>query len=138
MRTMTIDGLGANLGNPWGDWLNVSETTPIEYIDTCYHAHACQLMAEMADALRRPVEAEVVARTANHEFGKPDFAVLKLQQGQLPPLALSPAADRLLPVVAVGFPGFVTQVGDDFQRLLKGEEGAMPAAHFMPAMMSLS
>ena len=80
--------------------------------------------------LGKPVEAEVIARTPNHDFGKPDFAVLKLKEGQLPPLALSPTADRLLPVVAVGFPGFVTQVGDDFQRLLRGEDGAMPAAHF--------
>lgn len=80
--------------------------------------------------LGKPVEAEVIARTPNHDFGKPDFAVLKLKEGQLPPLALSPTADRLLPVVAVGFPGFVTQVGDDFKRLLRGEDGAMPAAHF--------
>jgi len=55
--SMTIDGLGANLGNPWGDWLNVNEDTPIEYVDTCYHAYVCQLMAEMADAISRPVEA---------------------------------------------------------------------------------
>jgi len=54
---MTIDGLGANLGNPWGDWLNVNETTPIEYVDTCYHAYVCRLMAEMADAIGRPIEA---------------------------------------------------------------------------------
>ena len=86
--------------------------------------------------LGKPVEAEVIARTPNHEFGKPDFAVLKLKEGALPPLALSPTADRLLPVVAVGFPGFVTGVGDDFQRLLKGEEGAMPAAHFTSGEVS--
>ena len=55
--TLSSDGLGTSIGNPWGDWLNVNETTPIEYVDTCYHAHVCQLMAEMADALGRPVEA---------------------------------------------------------------------------------
>ena len=86
--------------------------------------------------LGRPVDAEVIARTPNHEFGKPDFAVLRLKEGSLPPLALSPTADRLLPVVAVGFPGFVTGVGDDFQRLLKGEAGAMPAAHFTSGEVS--
>ena len=86
--------------------------------------------------LGQPVEAEVIARTPNHDFGKPDFAVLKLKQGTLPPLALSPTADRLLPVVAVGFPGFVTQVGDDFKRLLRGEGGAMPAAHFTSGEVS--
>jgi alpha-L-rhamnosidase len=55
--SMTVDGLGANLGNPWGDWLNVNEDTPIAYIDTCYHAHVCRLMAEMAEAIGRPLEA---------------------------------------------------------------------------------
>ena len=86
--------------------------------------------------LGRPVKAQVVARTANHEFGQPDFAVLKLTEGSLPALALSATADRLLPVVAVGFPGFVTGVGDDFRRLLRGEAGAMPAAHFTSGEVS--
>jgi alpha-L-rhamnosidase len=53
----TPDGLGTSLGNPWGDWLNVNETTPVEFIDTCYHAMVCTMMAEMADALGRPLEA---------------------------------------------------------------------------------
>jgi alpha-L-rhamnosidase len=55
--TTTPEGLGTSLGNPWGDWLNVNETTPVEFIDTCYHALDCTLMAEMADALGRPLEA---------------------------------------------------------------------------------
>ncbi len=52
-----VDGLGLSIGNPWGDWLNVNEATPVEYIDTCYHALDCQLMAEMATALGRKTEA---------------------------------------------------------------------------------
>ncbi len=55
--TTTPEGLGTSLGNPWGDWLNVNETTPVEFIDTCYHALDCMLMAEMAEALGRPLEA---------------------------------------------------------------------------------
>lgn len=54
----TPEGLGTSLGNPWGDWLNVNETTPVEFIDTCYHALVCAQMAEMADALGRPLEAD--------------------------------------------------------------------------------
>ncbi|MEO6004299.1 MAG: family 78 glycoside hydrolase catalytic domain [Opitutus sp.] len=54
----SLDGLGTSIGNPWGDWLNVNEPTPIELIDTCYHALDCALMAEMADAIGRPLEAE--------------------------------------------------------------------------------
>jgi alpha-L-rhamnosidase len=47
----TPDGLGTSIGNPWGDWLNTGETTPVEFIDTCYHATTCRMVAEMADAL---------------------------------------------------------------------------------------
>ncbi|HWQ90581.1 MAG TPA: family 78 glycoside hydrolase catalytic domain, partial [Clostridia bacterium] len=54
---MSPDGLGVSVGNPWGDWLNVNEATPVEFIDTCYHALDCKLMADMADALGRTVEA---------------------------------------------------------------------------------
>jgi alpha-L-rhamnosidase len=42
---------GIETGNTWGDWLNVNETTPIPYVDLCFHAWSCQLMAEMAEAL---------------------------------------------------------------------------------------
>jgi alpha-L-rhamnosidase len=53
----TPDGLGVSIGNTWGDWLNVGEATPVEFIDTCYHALDCKLMAEMADAIGRKLEA---------------------------------------------------------------------------------
>ena len=53
----TPEGLGTSLGNPWGDWLNVNESTPVEFIDTCYHALDCALMTEMAEAIGRPLEA---------------------------------------------------------------------------------
>ncbi len=59
------DGYGASIGNPWGDWLNVNEATPVDYIDTGYYALDCGLMSEMAAALNRPVEAkEYAARRA--------------------------------------------------------------------------
>ncbi len=70
----TPEGLGTSLGNPWGDWLNVNETTPVEFIDTCYHAMVCTMMAEMADALGRPLEAATYrARRAKTQraFTKP-------------------------------------------------------------------
>jgi alpha-L-rhamnosidase len=49
-------GLGLSLGTPWADWLNVNEPTPVEYIDTCYHAMTNLMMADMAAALGRRVE----------------------------------------------------------------------------------
>jgi alpha-L-rhamnosidase len=57
--TMDVNGLGVSIGNPWGDWLNVNEETPIEFIDTCYHALVCDLMAQMAEAIGRKTEASV-------------------------------------------------------------------------------
>lgn len=48
---------GIKIGNPWGDWLNVGEETPIEYIDLCYHAYDCLLMSEMAHAIGRLEDA---------------------------------------------------------------------------------
>ncbi|MFC7336015.1 family 78 glycoside hydrolase catalytic domain [Haloferula chungangensis] len=41
---------GSAFGAPWGDWLNVDDETPHEYIDLCYFAKICQQMAEMAEA----------------------------------------------------------------------------------------
>jgi alpha-L-rhamnosidase len=50
---------GVKIGNTWGDWLNVNENTPIEYIDLCYHAYSARLMAEMAGipAINKPFDA---------------------------------------------------------------------------------
>jgi alpha-L-rhamnosidase len=44
--------------NTWGDWLNLNENTPIEYVDTAYLAFTARLMAEMAGALGRTADAE--------------------------------------------------------------------------------
>jgi alpha-L-rhamnosidase len=48
---------GVKLGNTWGDWLNVNEDTPIEYVDLCYHGLVSRKMAEMAAALGKDEEA---------------------------------------------------------------------------------
>ena len=52
-----VDGTGASIGNPWGDWLNVDDPTPVEYVDTCYHALVCTQMADLAEAIGRASEA---------------------------------------------------------------------------------
>jgi alpha-L-rhamnosidase len=48
---------GISMGNTWGDWLNVDDPTPIEYIDACYFAWTSQLMAEMAEAIGKETDA---------------------------------------------------------------------------------
>ena len=56
---------GVSLGNTWGDWLNVNESTPIEYIDLCYHRLSAMLMSAMADALGKRDEAAKYRETAD-------------------------------------------------------------------------
>jgi alpha-L-rhamnosidase len=49
---------GVSLGNPWGDWLNAGEETPVEYIDACYFAGSARMMSEMAAAIGHSDEAQ--------------------------------------------------------------------------------
>ncbi len=53
---------GVKIGNTWGDWLNVNEDTPIEYIDLCYYRLSASLMRVMADALGKVQERDAYGR----------------------------------------------------------------------------
>jgi alpha-L-rhamnosidase len=44
-------------GNTWGDWLNLNENTPLDYIDTIYFAYTAKLMGEMAQAIGKDADA---------------------------------------------------------------------------------
>jgi len=57
-RRVSPDFLGVALGNGWGDWLSLNETTPVEYVDMIYFAYSSKLMAEMAEALGKKEAAE--------------------------------------------------------------------------------
>ena len=116
MATTTPEGLGTAIGNPWGDWLNVKEPTPITFIDTCYHAQSCRMMSEMAEALGRPVEAAEYLRRFEavraaflrayvREEGRltvdtQTAYVLALEAGLLPEAQVGAAADRLASKIA--------------------------------------
>jgi alpha-L-rhamnosidase len=54
---------GVSIGNAWGDWLNLKDPTPLELIDSAYFAHTAQLMAEMAEATGRGLEAAQYRQT---------------------------------------------------------------------------
>jgi alpha-L-rhamnosidase len=56
-KTTSKGFLGVKHGNQWGDWLALNETTPFDYIDTCYFAYSTKLMAEMADAIGKTEQA---------------------------------------------------------------------------------
>lgn len=110
------DGGGTSIGNPWGDWLNVNDPTPVEYVDTCYHALVCAQMAEMAAASGRAAEAanyrhrlERVQRAFGQRYLASDGTlkvtsqtahVLALWAGLLAPPLRAPTAARLAGLIA--------------------------------------
>ena len=93
---------GIKEGNPWGDWLNVKEDTPIEYIDLCYHFISSKMMAEIASALGKDEEASAyqkrcidLARSFEKQFTSADGTItVKTQTAAV--LALSSGLIELL------------------------------------------
>jgi S1-C subfamily serine protease len=120
-------GVGIGTGFAIAADLVVTNRHVIEGAATIYAANR---------ALGRPTQAQLVAQTPDHEPGRPDFALLRLPGAQLSPLPVSTEVDRLVPVVAAGFPGFVLGEDDDFRRLLGGESGAIPRAHLTSGEVS--
>lgn len=58
------DGRGRGDGNTWGDWLNLGEITPLEFIDAAFYARDAEAMRMMAEALGRSAESADFARLA--------------------------------------------------------------------------
>jgi S1-C subfamily serine protease len=87
----------------------------------------------MSRAMGRAVKAQLVSMTRGPgggpvEPGVPDFALLKLPEAVAgaQPLALTPTADKLLDVVAAGYPASVVQVEQGMQELQQGRLGTPP------------
>jgi len=87
----------------------------------------------MSRAMGRAVKAQLVSMTRGPgggpvEPGMPDFALLKLPEAVAgaQPLALTPTADKLLDVVAAGYPASVVQVEQGMQELQQGRLGTPP------------
>lgn len=84
-------------------------------------------------AMGRAVKAQLVSMTRGAgggpvEPGMPDFALLRLPEAVpgAQPLALTPTADKLLDVVAAGYPASVVQVEQGMQELQQGRLGTPP------------
>lgn len=107
--------LGVAIGNGWGDWLSLGETTPVEYIDACYHARTARLMSEISAALGKRVEAadylrrlESIRKAFREAYVEPDGSLrvptqtayaLALSNGLVPEALERAAADRLARMV---------------------------------------
>ena len=77
------DDLGVSHGNAWGDWLALSEKTPLEYVDTIFYAYSVKLMAEMAQATERKDRAThyrnlyaKIQKAFQEHYMKPDGRLL--------------------------------------------------------------
>jgi alpha-L-rhamnosidase len=103
---------GVSIGNPWGDWLNLNEQTPVEFIDAVYFAKDSRLMAEMAAAIGKTDEAAayrtlrdgVVARwradwlnaDGTLKVATQTAHVLALENALLPDELIAPTTARLV------------------------------------------
>lgn len=74
------------------------------------------------------LEARVVASTNTETPGSPDFALLSVDSAAGQPFQLSIGVQRLLNVVAVGFPGLIVSSDDRFRRLITQESSEYPEA----------
>ena len=78
-KAASPDFLGINHGSDVGDWLNMKDPTPIEYIDTVYFGYTAKLMADRAQAIGKDKEAAEYRELLRHikaafarKYVKPD------------------------------------------------------------------
>ncbi|NYZ12948.1 trypsin-like peptidase domain-containing protein [Azospirillum sp. RWY-5-1] len=75
------------------------------------------------------VQARVIAESPAGTPGSPDFALLGIERADRGvPLGFAPPAERLVNVVAAGFPGMVLATDERFRKLLSGEADEAPTA----------
>ena len=129
---------GVKLGNTWGDWLNVNEETPIEYVDICYHFISAHHMAELARALKKEEDAlaysarcGTLAKSFARQFIKPDgspsvatqsAAVLAISSGILDVLQVQEQRPSTKPIVE----GLVDRIAKNDFRMSTGFLGTKP------------
>ncbi len=109
------DYQGRQLGNGWGDWLNMDDPTPIEFIDYCYYAASASVMAEIAETLNERADATKYRTIADNvraafndayvndggtlEVSSQSAYVLALWYDMLPEEKRQAAADRLAEMI---------------------------------------
>jgi S1-C subfamily serine protease len=81
-----------------------------------------------SEALREVHPARLVSSTGPPEIGRPDFAILEVDDAGagIAAYALSPTVAKLDNVVAPGFPGVIMETDANYQALLAGDAAATP------------
>lgn len=74
------------------------------------------------------LEAQVLASTSTDTPGSPDFALLSVNSTAGRPLQIGAGAQRLLNVVAVGFPGLIVDSDERFKKMITRESDEYPEA----------
>jgi S1-C subfamily serine protease len=91
-------------------------------------ADAGEAIYVTSEALHEVHPARLVTSTGPPEIGKPDFAILQVDD--VGPAAssyvLSTNVDKLDNVIAAGFPGVVMETDPHYQALLQGDASAVP------------
>ncbi|OKH86719.1 serine protease [Thalassospira sp. TSL5-1] len=83
-------------------------------------------------------KAKIVAMSPDAEIGNPDFALLKLDAPSAGvPLAVSNRVDKLMRVVAAGYPAFLTQGDPALERLIGGDRNSAPEMVFTTGEVSV-
>ncbi len=87
----------------------------------------------------RVLTAEVVAETPDAAIGSPDFAVLRVDTGDLAPPALpvTTVIGRLDNVVASGFPAIVVRSDARFAALAEGDGTSSPSANMQSGAVTV-
>jgi S1-C subfamily serine protease len=95
-------------------------------------------IAVTSEVMGKIQKVKVIAITSNSEIGTSDYAVLKLSSAaNVVPVPLSTMADKLSRVVAVGYPGYLTNMDPKLRQLIGGDMSAAPETVFTSGEISV-
>jgi S1-C subfamily serine protease len=95
-------------------------------------------IAVTSEVMGKIQKVKVIAMTSNSEIGTSDYAVLKLNSAaNVVPVPLSAMADKLSRVVAVGYPGYLTNMDPKLRQLIGGDMSAAPETVFTSGDISV-
>jgi len=95
-------------------------------------------IAVTSEVMGKIQKVKIVAMTKNSEVGTSDYAVLKLKStANVTPLSLSGEVEKLSRVIAVGYPGYLTNLDPKLNALFEGDVSAAPETVFTSGEVSV-